>query len=221
MTHRHRFLWRLRNLAIAFGVSVSTFVAIPAVASAAIPKPTTVPERTVQTTLPDRPCVVAGKAATCRAVVTYRETAHLVFPSSSALLSSAAGVAGACGNYNVNQYVSWNDYAVLPSPPYLILGLVTGLSAGGGYNGCGGSWTNWKTISCSIKLPGFDCVNYTGTCGPCGGNWKDPSHSYWNTEWYNQYERLYATSIAFESWTVYERLWNDGYGHTDKYAGES
>ncbi len=210
-----------RSATLSAVLAASTFVAVPAIAFAQAPKPVVVQEHVVQTQSETQPCVVANVKAQCYRVTTFRTSAHVLFPSGGSFLTSLAGVAGACGQYQVYQSVTRYDYAAVPFPPYELLGLVTSLSASGGYNGCGGSWTNWLTPTCSVKLAGFDCVGYTGTCGPCGGNYHDPSHSYWNLEWYNQPERLYAAGVIAESWTVYLRLWNDGYGHTASWAGAS
>lgn len=188
----------LPALVVAVGAT-----ALPTVASAAQVPPHVVPSVTKVTVLPQHPCRWDASQV-CSTTIVEKVSAHLVFPA------LVHGTAGACGSYNLRHSITRNDtwgggYAT------------TNLDATDGYDGCGSSWTiNINNASCTITGVGGSCDS-----GGHGGNYSDPNHSYWNNDWYNQYEGSWLGGQEINTWEVFLRLWNDGYGNTDSWSGST
>lgn len=188
----------LTSLMVAAGAA-----AMPTVAGAAQGSEHWVPSVTKVTKLRPHPCRWDATQV-CSTTIIETVSAHLVFPALT------SGAAGACGSYSLRHSVTRNDtwgggYDT------------TNLDATDGYNGCGSSWTiNINNASCTVTGFGGSCDS-----GSHGGNYSDPNHSYWNNDWYNQYEGSWYNGWEINTWEVFLRLWNDGYGNTDQWTGST
>jgi hypothetical protein len=193
------------NLLIATAISLLVLALPTAVGAAAPVSPTMARPLTTVTRTPNHPCA-HDPNKTCYTIITRTVDAHPVFPKPAGI-AQLGTQAHACGTFSLRHSVQWSDFDFPTGLPVDLMRL----DATDGYDGCGNSFT--YTInghSCSQYVQGLQCDGQAA-----GGNYHDPNHSFWNTDWMNQDASEFIGPTRIASWTVYLRLWNDGWGNTD------
>jgi len=211
MSIRSRSRWvSLRSVVVALLLALSG-TSLPAAVGASAYSVQQKPATTKTIVGPNRPCK-NDSTRLCHTVTIDTVSSHTVFKQTNSPLRWGTQ-AYACGSYSLRHSVEWWDLDVPTGLPLTH----TYYDVTDGYDGCGGAWTiNINSVGCSTYAPGASCDGDSH-----GGNYSDPSHSYWNNDWDNNAESLWLGPTRVQSWTVYLRLWNDGYGNTDSWAGES
>jgi hypothetical protein len=206
----------VRRLAIAFALVLVWAFGVPVASAAATPSMTWVPERTTVTRI-DHPCSKQSAADTtvrtgCYGLLTVTNGGHWELAGHS-LMDRVGGSARACGSYVTWQRREFDDY---DWTPWGSLGWLDGASIGMyfGYDGCGSSWSaGGLTPWC-----GTAWWSWTRCAGYWYGQWHDPGFGYAETAWTNQ-GILYGWSGG-NAWTIYIRVYCNGYGGCGSWAYE-
>lgn len=207
-------IWR--RIASSIVLALVLALAVPAAANAAAPARRWVPESRSVTRVPhacSKQSATDNQVRTgCYSLYTVTSGGHWQF-SEGSLAERVAGNASACGSYTTWQNREYDDYDI---SPWGGIAWIDGASVGMyfGYDACGGSWSaGGLTPWC-----GTAWWSWTRCAGYWYGQWHDPGFSYDETAWTNQ-GILYGWSGG-NAWTIYIRVYCNGYGGCGSWAYE-